>query len=151
MFMGHVCVELASFRPLNGFLCSLIGPRPVKSVSVCFGHDCPRGCMVTTGPRVNLIQNQSTFYWRNTSLSYASNTLSVELPINHCESLGSADNLSYFNFILSCLSRYAMYVTVQSGMITKTSIIRSTTVGTSTLVGLVELIGCGGSYVKGYS
>src|SRR5215216_3531362 len=44
-----------------------------------------------------------------------------------------------------------MYGTVQSGVITKTSMIRSTTAGTSTSVGLVELMGCVGSLVKGSS
>ena len=56
--------------------------------------------MVTTGPRVDIIENHSTFFWHDASLSNSSNTLSVKLSTYHGKGFGSTDNLTGLIFIL---------------------------------------------------
>ena len=151
--MRHVGVKLATFACVDYFFCHLICSWPIKSCSVCFGHNGPRGRMMTTGPRVDVIEDRSTFFWSYAFLADSSHTFPEQLSSYHSKGFGSTDDLSSLFFILwkSFLRMYAMYGTVQSGVMTRTSMIRSTTPGTSTSVGSVALLGYGGSSVKGSS
>ena len=100
MLVRHVGVKLASFALVDYFLRHLIRPWPVKSGSVCFGHDGPRGRMVTTGPRVDVVEDHSTFFWCCAFLADSSHTFPEQLPSYHSKSFGSTDDLSSFLFIL---------------------------------------------------
>ena len=53
--VGHVGVELATCALVNYIFRHLICSRLIESRSVCFGHDGPRGHMVTTGTQVDVI------------------------------------------------------------------------------------------------
>ena len=53
--VGHAGVELTTCALVDYIFRHLICMRPIKSRSVCFGNDGPRGFMVTTGPRVDLV------------------------------------------------------------------------------------------------
>ena len=55
--------------------------------------------MVTTGPRVDIIEDHSTFFSRDALLSNSSNTLSEKLSTYHGEGFGSTDNLMGLIFI----------------------------------------------------
>ena len=98
--MGHVGVKLTAFTFIYYFLCHLIGVRPVKPGSVCFGHDGPRGRMVTTGPRVNIIEDHSAFFRRDAFLADSSYTFPEQLAFYHCKGFRSSDDLSSLFFIL---------------------------------------------------
>ena len=135
---------MAASTLVDYLFCHLICSWLVKSRSVCFSHNGPRGCMMTTGPRVDIVKNYLTFFWRYTFMTSSSRAFPVQLSLDHSEGLGSTDDLS-------SLRMYAMYGIVQSGVMTKTSMSRSTTAGTSTSVGSVALFGCGASSVKGSS
>ena len=97
--MGHVGLELATCALVHNILGHLIGAGPVKSGSACFGHDSPRGSVVAASPRVDFIQDQSTFLWSDATLSDSSDAFSVELTLNDCERFGSADDLARFFFV----------------------------------------------------
>src|SRR3989337_3914038 len=56
--------------------------------------------MVTTGPRVDIIEDHSAFFWSDAFLNDPSNTFSVELSTHSCEGFGSTDNLTSLFFIL---------------------------------------------------
>ena len=73
---------------------------PVKPGSVCFGYDGPRGRMVTTGPRVNIVEDHSTFFWRNALLAGSSYTFPEQLSPYHSEGFRPSDDLSSLFFIL---------------------------------------------------
>ena len=98
--MGHVGVKLTAFTLVHYFFCHLVGMWPVKSGSVCFGHDGPRGRMVTTGPRVNIIEDHLAFFWRDALLADSSYTFSEQMPLYHRKGLRSSDDLSSLFFIL---------------------------------------------------
>ena len=151
--MGHVGIKLTAFTLVHYFLCHLVGVRPVKSGSVCFGHDGPRGRMVTTGPRVNIIEDHSTFLWHDALLADPGYTFSNNCPFITVKALDRQTicRASSSSSRSSFLRMYAMYGTVQSGVMTKTSMTKSTTAGISTSVGFVALLGCGDSSVKGSS
>jgi len=100
MFVGHVGVELTAFTLVDYFFRHLIGMCPVKSGSVCFGHDGPRGRKVTTGPRVDIIEDHSAFFWCDAFLADSSDTLSVKLSSHHSKGFGSTDDLTSLFFIL---------------------------------------------------
>ena len=108
---------------------------------------------MTTGPRVDIIKDDSTFFWCYAFLTNSSRAFSVQLSPYHGKGLRSADDLSSLFFVLrEFFPEYIRDIgTVQSGVITKASMIRSTTAGTSTSVGSVILLGCGASSVKGSS
>ena len=95
----HVGVELTAFTLVDYVFCHFICSRPIESRSVCFGHNGPRGRMVTTGPRVDVVENHSTFFWRDAPLINSSNTLSVKLSTYYREGFGSTDNLTCLIFI----------------------------------------------------
>ena len=96
----HVGVKLATFTFVDYFFCHLICSWPVKSRSVCFGHNGPRGRMVTTGPRVDFIEDHSTFFRCYAFLAYYSYASFEQLPPYHSKSFGSADGLSGLFFVL---------------------------------------------------
>mgnify|MGYP005829037661 CR=1 FL=1 len=98
--MGHVGEELAALTLVDYFFCHFISMWPVKPVSVCFGHDGPRGRMVTTGPRVDIILDHSTFFWRDAFLADSSYTFSEQLTFYHGKGFRSSDDLSSLFFIL---------------------------------------------------
>ena len=98
--MGHVGVELAPFPLVDYRFCHFIGSWPVKTRSVCFSHNGPRGHMVTTGPRVDIVKDYPTFFWRYTLLADSSRAFSVQLSLYHGKGFGSADDLSSLFFIL---------------------------------------------------
>ena len=98
--MGHVGLKLATFTLVHYFLCHLIGTWPVKSGSVCFGHDGLRGRMMTTGSRVDVIQDHSTFFWCYAFLADSSHTFFEQLCSYHSKGFGSTDDLSSLFFIL---------------------------------------------------
>ena len=52
--VGHVGIELATCALVNYIFRHLICSRPIESRSVCFSHN-PRGHMVDTGPRVDIV------------------------------------------------------------------------------------------------
>src|SRR3990170_8325126 len=107
----QVRIELTSFTELNDFLSHLISARPEETGSVSLGNNRPRRRMMTTSPRVNFLQDQSTFFGSDASLSDTGHAFSVQLSIHDCERLGSADNLSSLNFILwEFTSEYVCYV-----------------------------------------
>ena len=56
--------------------------------------------MVTAGPRVDIIEDYLTFFWRYAFLADSSRTLSVQLPPYDCEGLRSADDLSSLLLVL---------------------------------------------------
>ena len=86
-------------------------------------------------------------------MSHSYVTFSVKLPSYHGESFGLTDDLAGLIFIFweFLPEQDVIYGTVQSRVITETSMTKSSTAGTSISVGLVELIGCEGSSVKGSS
>ena len=98
--VGHVGVVLAAFALIHDIFSHLVGLGPIKPSLVRLGHYGPRGSVVDTSPRVNLIQNQSTLLWGDAALRDSCDTLPVELTLNDGESLGPTDNLARFFFIL---------------------------------------------------
>ena len=98
--MGHIGVKLTTFTLVHNFLSHLVRVRPIKSGSVCFGHDGPRGRIVTTGPRVNIIEDHSAFFWRDALLADSSCTFSEQLSLYHSKGLRSPDDLSSLFLIL---------------------------------------------------
>ena len=56
--------------------------------------------MVTTGPRVDIIWDHSTFFRGDAALSDSRDTLPVELTLNGSEAFGSTDDLTRLLFIL---------------------------------------------------
>ena len=56
--------------------------------------------MVTTGPRVDVIEDHSTFFWCYAFLIDSSHAFPDQLPSYHSKGLGSTDNLSSLFFIL---------------------------------------------------
>ena len=100
MLMGHVGVKLTAITVVHYFFRHLVGTWPVKSGSVCFGHDGPRGRMVTTGPRVNIIEDHSTFFWRDAFLADPSYTFSEQLAFYHQKGFRPSDDLSSLFVIL---------------------------------------------------
>ena len=55
---------------------------------------------MATGPRVDIIENYPTFFWRYTFLTGSSRAFPVQLSLYHCKVLGSTDDLSSLFFIL---------------------------------------------------
>ena len=55
---------------------------------------------MTTGPRVDVIEDHLTFFWCYALLTDSSHTFSEQLPSYHSKSFRSADDLSSFFFIL---------------------------------------------------
>ena len=98
--MGNIGVKLAAFTFVDYNFRHFICSWPIKSGSVCFGHNGSRGCMVTTGPRVDVVEDHSTFFRCNAVLSDSGNTFSVKLSTHYCESFRSTDNLTGLFFIL---------------------------------------------------
>ena len=144
---------MTSFTLVDYLLCHFIRSWPVKSRSVCFSHNGPRGRMMATGPRVDIVKDYPTFFW-----CYAFLPTPVALSLYNCPfiTVKALDRRTIYRASSSSsgssfLKIYAIYGTVQSGVITRTSMIRSTTAGTSILVGFVTLYGCGASSVKGSS
>ena len=56
--------------------------------------------MVTTGPRVNIIEDNLAFFWLDAFLADSSYTFSEQLTFYHSKSFGSSDDLSSLLFIL---------------------------------------------------
>ena len=54
---------------------------------------------MAASPRVDFIQDQSTFLWIDAALGDSSDAFSVELTLNDCERFGSADDLVRFFFV----------------------------------------------------
>ena len=98
--MRHVRVKLTAFTFVYYFFRHLVGMWPVKSGSVCFVHDGPRGRMVTTGPRVNIIEDHSAFFSRDAFLADSGYTFSEQLLSYHSKGFGLTDDLSSLFFIL---------------------------------------------------
>ena len=98
--MGHVGVKLTAFTLVHYFFCHLVGMWPVKSGSICFGHNGPTGRTVTTGPRVNIIEDHSAFFWREALLADPIYTFSEQLTFYLGEGFRSSDDLSSLFFIL---------------------------------------------------
>ena len=73
----HVGVKLATFTFVDYVFCHFIRSWPIKPRSVCFGHNGPRGRMVTTGPRVDVVEDHSTFFWCYELLSNFGSTFSI--------------------------------------------------------------------------
>ena len=97
--MGHVGVKLTAFTLVHYFF-HLVGMWPVKSGLVCFGHDGPKGRMVTTGPRVNIIEDHSAFFCHDALLADSSYTFSEQLSFYHSKGLGPSYYLPSLFFIL---------------------------------------------------
>ena len=55
---------------------------------------------MTTGPRVDIIKDYLTFFWRYTLLTDSSRAFSIQLSLYDCKGLGSMDDLSRLFFIL---------------------------------------------------
>ena len=129
--MGNVGVELASLTLVDYFFHHLVGMWPVKPGSICFGHDGLRGRMVTIGPRVDIIEDHSAFFWRDAFLADSNYTFSEQLPSYHSKGFDrrticrASSSSSGSSFLRIC----AMYGTVQSGVTTKTSMTKSTRLG----------------------
>ena len=98
--VGHVGVELATCALVNYIFRHLIFSRLIESRWVCFDHDGPRGCMVTTGPRVDIIKDYLTFLWRYAFLTNSSRALSIQLSFDNGKGFGSTDDLSILFFVL---------------------------------------------------
>ena len=98
--MGHIGVKLAAFTYVDYIFRHFICSWSIKSSSVCFSHDGPRGRMVATGPRVNIIEDHSAFFWCDAFLADSSYTFSEQLSSYHCKGFGSSDDLSSLFFIL---------------------------------------------------
>ena len=56
--------------------------------------------MVTTGPRVDIIEDHSTFFWCYAFLTDSSHTFPEQLPSYHSKGLGSTDDLSSLFLVL---------------------------------------------------
>ena len=56
--------------------------------------------MVATGPRVDIVKNYLTFFWRYTFLTDSSRAFSEQLSLYHGKGFGSTDDLSSLFFIL---------------------------------------------------
>ena len=98
--MGHIGVKLATFTFVDYILRHFICSRPIKSSSVCFGHNGPRGRMVTTGPRVDVVEDHSTFFWCYAFLADSGYAFPEQLSSYHSKGFGSTDDLSSLFFIL---------------------------------------------------
>ena len=98
--MRHIGVELTSFTLVDYLFRHFICSGPVKTHSVCFSHDGPRGRMMATGPRVDVVKNYPTLFWRYTFLTGSSRAFPVQLSLHHSEGLGSTDDLLSLFFIL---------------------------------------------------
>ena len=55
---------------------------------------------MTTGPRVDVIKDYSTFLWRYAFLTNSSRAFSVQLSLYHSKGFGSTDDLSSLFFVL---------------------------------------------------
>ena len=55
---------------------------------------------MTTGPRVDVIEDHSTFFWCYAFLTNSSHAFPEHLPSYHSKGLGSMDDLSSLFFIL---------------------------------------------------
>ena len=56
--------------------------------------------MVTTGSRVNIVEDHSAFFWHDAFLADPSYTFSEQLSLYHSKGLRSPDDLSSIFFIL---------------------------------------------------
>ena len=56
--------------------------------------------MVTTGPRVDVIEDHLTFFWRYVFLTDSSHAFLEQLPSDHSKGRGSMDDLSSLFFVL---------------------------------------------------
>ena len=56
--------------------------------------------MVATGPRVDVVEDHSTFFWCYAFLADSSHTFSEQLSSYHSKGFGSTDDLSGLLFIL---------------------------------------------------
>ena len=91
---------MTSFTLVDYLLRHFIRSGPIKTSSVCFGHDGPRRRMMATGPRVDVIKDYSTFLRCYAFLTNSSHTFSVQLSPYHGKGLRSTDNLSSLFFVL---------------------------------------------------
>src|SRR3954462_15841709 len=98
--MRHVGVELAAFTLVDYLFRHFICSGPVKTLSVCFSHNGPRGRMVTTSPRVDIIKDYLTLVWCYTLLTDSSRAFSIQLSFYDCEGFGSTDDLSSLFLVL---------------------------------------------------
>ncbi len=98
--MRHIGVELTSFTLVDYFLFHFICSWPVKSRSVCFSHNGPRGRMVATGPRVDIIKDYPTFLWCYALLTDSGYAFPEQLSSYHSKGFGSTDDLSSLFLIL---------------------------------------------------
>ena len=55
---------------------------------------------MTTGPRVDIVKDYPTFFWRYTFLTDSSRAFSVQLSLYHSKGFGLTDDLSSLFFIL---------------------------------------------------
>ena len=55
---------------------------------------------MTTGPRVDVVENHSTLFWRYAFLADSSHTFSEQLSSYHSKGFGPTDDLSSLFFIL---------------------------------------------------
>ena len=109
--------------------------------------------MVATGPRVDVVEDHSTFFWCYAFLADSSYTFSEQVSSYYSKGFGSSDDLSSLFLILwkffpknVCNVRHCPI-----GVTTKTSMTKSTMVGTLTSVGYVARLGYGNPSVKGSS
>ena len=97
--MRHVGVKLAAFTSVDYIFRHFICSRPIEPGSVCFSRDGPRGRMVATGPRVDVVEDHSTFFWCYAFLANPSCTFSEQLSSYYSKGLGSMDDLSSLFFV----------------------------------------------------
>ena len=56
--------------------------------------------MVTTGPRVDVVEDHSTFFWCDAFLADSGYTFPKQLSFYHSKGFGSTDDLSSLFFVL---------------------------------------------------
>ena len=107
--------------------------------------------MVTTGPRMDVVEDHSTFFWCYAFLADPGCTFSEQLSSYYSKGLGSTDDLSSLFFILWELfpKDICNVWHCPVGSDDQHLMIKSTTAETSTSVGSVALLGCEGSSAKG--
>ena len=108
---------------------------------------------MTTGPRVDVIKDHSTFFWRYAFLTGSSHAFPEQLSSYHSKGLGSTDDLSsllhiLWEFFLEDVRNVGHFLVGSNGQNLHDHVDHG---WTSTLVGSVALLGCGGSSVKGSS
>ena len=95
----HVGVKLAAFASVDYIFFHFICSWPIESGSVCFSHDGPRGRMMATGPRVDVVENHSTLFQCYAFLADSGCAFPEQLSSYHSKGFGSMDDLSSLFFI----------------------------------------------------